>query len=214
VYILSIDLGTSGPKVALVGANGDLAATAARSVATRMIPPDGAEQDPGEIWAAVLSAAKEVLQAAGRAREAVAGITCASQYFSLVPVDREVRPVANLILWMDRRGTAQSHALYARHPDAFETWVEIHGMIPLPSGTDSLSHLLYLQNERPEIHARTFKYLEPVDFLVAKLTGACTSNLCSRCCSPTTAMSRAPRITRASSSGPASMRASCPTWCR
>jgi len=42
VYILSIDLGTSGLKVALVGENGHLAATATRSVHTRMLPPDGA----------------------------------------------------------------------------------------------------------------------------------------------------------------------------
>ena len=84
MYILSIDLGTSGPKVALVGERGDLAATATRSVHTRMLPPDGAEQDPNEIWAAVLSAAKDVLRRAGRAVDTVAGITCDGQYFSIV----------------------------------------------------------------------------------------------------------------------------------
>ena len=67
MYILSIDLGTSGLKVALVGENGDLAATATRSVHTRMLPPDGAEQDADAIWAAVLDAARQVLRAAGGA---------------------------------------------------------------------------------------------------------------------------------------------------
>lgn len=178
MYILAIDLGTSGPKVALVGAGGDIAASASRPVRTHLLPPNGAEQDPDEIWAAVLSAAVQVLRESGRARDTVAGITCDSQYFSIVPVDGDIRPVMNLILWMDGRGRAQSRKLYERHPDALETWVEIHGMMPLPTGTDSLSHILYVQDELPQVHAGTHKYLEPVDFITAKLTGTCTSNLC------------------------------------
>ena len=178
MYILSIDLGTSGLKVALVGESGDLAATATRSVHTHMLPPDGAEQDPDEIWAAVLSALKQVMREAGRSADAIAGIACDSQYFSIVAVDRDIRPTMNLILWMDSRGRAASREIYTRHADAFETWVETHGMMPLPTGTDSLSHILYVQNERPEVHARTHKYLEPVDFIIAKLTGTCTANVC------------------------------------
>ena len=176
--ILSIDLGTSGPKVALVSEDGDLVASATRSVATQLLPSDGAEQDPNQVWDAVLTAAKQVLHDAGKRRSAVAGITVASQYFSIVPVDRQIRPMMNLILWMDKRGAAHSQKLYERHPEAFETWLDIHGMIPLPTGNDSLSHMLYVQAECPEVHARTYKYLEPMDFIIAKLTGECTANIC------------------------------------
>ena len=178
VDILTIDLGTSGPKVALVSEDCDLVTSATRSVQTHLLPSDGAEQDPNQIWAAVLSAAKQVLHEAGKRRSAVAGIACASQYFSIVPVDRQVHPVMNLILWMDKRGAAQSQKLYERHPETFEAWLDIHGMIPLPTGNDSLSHMLYVQEECPEVHARTYKYLEPMDFIIAKLTGECTANVC------------------------------------
>jgi xylulokinase len=178
VDILSIDLGTSGPKVALVSEEGDLVASATRSVSTLLLPSDGAEQDPRQIWATVLSAAKQVLHEAGQRRSAVAGITVASQYFSIVPVDREIQPVMNLILWMDKRGAPHSQKLYERHPEAFETWLDIHGMIPLPTGNDSLSHMLYVQAERPEVHARTYRYLEAMDFIIAKLTGQCSANIC------------------------------------
>ena len=177
MYIVSIDLGTSGLKVALVSDTGDLAAVASRPVHTHMLPPDGAEQDATEIWAAALSAMKQVLHEAG-GRVEVAGITCASQYFSIVPVDRNIQPTGNLILWMDGRGSAQSLELYGRHPEALATWVDIHGMIPLPTGNDSLSHMLWVQQQRPEIHERTYKYLEPMDFIIAKLTGECSSNMC------------------------------------
>ena len=175
-HILSIDLGTSGLKVALVGEDGGLAATATRPVETRVIPPNGAEQDANAIWEAVLDASRQVLREAGCG--AVAGVACDSQYFSIVPVDREMRPTMNLILWMDGRGRPENQKVYERHDEAFETWIEIHGLMPLPTGTDSLSHILYVQNCLPEVHERTHKYLEPVDYLIARLTGECTSNAC------------------------------------
>jgi len=178
VLILSIDLGTSGLKVAVVGADGELVAVATRPIETLLLPPDGAEQDARQIWDTVLSAMRQVAHDAAVDRARIAGITCTSQYFSVVPVDRDLQPTMNLILWMDRRGREQSRQIYARHADAFETWVDIHGMIPLPTGNDSLSHMLWVQENRPEVHERTYKYLEPMDFLIAKLTGDCSSNLC------------------------------------
>ena len=85
-YILAIDLGTSGPKVALVAADGRLAARAVRAVPTQTIPPHGSEQDADLIWQAVLSAAQEVLHTADVPRSAVHGIICDSHYFSLIPL--------------------------------------------------------------------------------------------------------------------------------
>jgi xylulokinase len=178
MFILSIDLGTSGPKVALVNERGDIAAKAVGSLQTRLLPPAGAEQDAEEIWTAVVGATRCALREAAVAAEQIAAVTCAAQYFSVVPVDRDLRPVMNLMLWMDGRGKPHTRRLYEAHPAAFETWLERHGMIPLPSGTDSLSHMLYVRHERPDIYERTFKFLEPVDFIVARLTGSCRANLC------------------------------------
>ena len=178
MYILSIDLGTSGPKVALVSETGDLAASATRAVHTHILSPCGAEQDANAIWAAVLDAATQVLHEAATPRDAVVGISCASQYFSVVPVDRNLQPLMNLIVWMDGRGGPYSRKLYEHHTSAFATWVDIHGMMPLPSGNDSLSHMLFVQYECPRVYERTYKFLEPMDFIIAKLTGTCTSNVC------------------------------------
>jgi xylulokinase len=178
MFILSIDLGTSGPKVALVGEDGDIAACVAGAVQTRTAPAGGAEQDAEEIWSSVVAAMKQVLAEAAVPAERIAAITCSSQYFSVVPVDRELRPVMNLILWMDSRGAKHTRQLYATHPGAFEAWIETAGMMPLPSGSDSLSHMLYVRHERPEVYERTFRFLEPVDFILARLTGTCSSNLC------------------------------------
>jgi xylulokinase len=157
-YILSIDLGSSGPKVALVGDDGAIAASAVRSVRTIMVPPAGAEQDAEEIWSVILDAAAQVVREAGVPADSILGIATASQYFSVVPIDESGLPVANLVLWLDGRGGPYSEALHERQPDAFARWVEINGMPPLPTGNDSLSHTLFIKNERPEIYERASKF--------------------------------------------------------
>jgi xylulokinase len=178
-HVLSIDLGTGGPKVALVGVDGSVAAAATRPVETVRIPPDGAEQDPEAIWEAAADAVREVLWKGGVPVEAIAGVSLASQFSSLVPVDAEGRPVGALILWMDGRGAAAARRLHAAHPEAGARWLEVHGLFPLPSGSDSLSHLLWLREARPEVYGRARAFLEPVDYLAARMTGRCTANPCS-----------------------------------
>lgn len=177
-YILGIDLGTGGPKVSVVGADGELAGSAVRPVKTLALPDGGFEQDPEEIWAAIVAAVREALHAAGHPREAVVGVTCCSQYSSIVPIDERGHPVGNLLPWMDGRGGAHTQKLYGAHPDALLRWVDIAGMPPLPWGSDSLSHMLFLQQERPEVYARAHKLVEPMDFVTARLSGVCAANAC------------------------------------
>ena len=177
-YILSIDLGTGGPKVALVGDDGSIAASALRPVTTEMLGPDAAEQDPEEVWDAIVSAAKQVVHEAGQPRESILGISCTSQYFSIVPIDREGLPVGKMIPWMDGRGSRQTQALYAANPQLAARWIEVTGMPPLPSGNDSLSHMLFIRDELPEVYDRAAKLVEPADYVTTRLTGVCASNAC------------------------------------
>lgn len=177
-YILSIDLGTGGPKVALVAEDGTIAASAIRPVTTLQLGPDAAEQDPEAIWGAIVSAAQQVLHEAGKPADAILAVSCASQYFSIVPIDELGRPVGNMIPWMDGRGGPYTQKLYAAHPEAATRWIELAGMPPLPSGNDSLSHMLFLKNERAEIYERAAKLVEPSDYVTARLTGTCASNPC------------------------------------
>jgi xylulokinase len=177
-HVLAIDLGTSGVKVALVDENGTVAARAGREIRVLLIPPSGAEQETGEIWDAIRSAGQEVVGRAGVPREAIIAVGCTSQYSSIVAVDSEGRPLTNLILWMDGRGGAQSTAIDEHYPGAFGRWVEIHGIPPLRSGVDSLSKMLWVRNEHPQSYERTRCFLEPVDWVLARLTGRFTANVC------------------------------------
>ena len=52
-YVLAVDLGTSGLKVAVVDREGIVRAAAYEPLATRHTPDGGAEQDADEWWRAL-----------------------------------------------------------------------------------------------------------------------------------------------------------------
>jgi hypothetical protein len=54
-------------------------------------------------------------------------------------------------------------------------WIKLTGLVPTHSGVDSLGHVLFIKHERPDIYAKTYKFLEPMDFLTARLTGKITA---------------------------------------
>ena len=49
-YVLAIDLGSGGPKAAIVADSGEVIASAEENITTHMLPNGGAEQDPQEWW--------------------------------------------------------------------------------------------------------------------------------------------------------------------
>ena len=173
---LGIDVGTTNVKTALVRDDGRLAGTGWRPLVTHR---DGevAEQDPEALWAAVVDAAAEATAADPAAAADVVAVGVCSQYSSIVPVDAAGRAVAPLVMYLDQRGTDHSWAILGDHPDAFAVFLERHGIPPVGGGI-SLAHILHFQHDRPDVHAATAAYLEPMDFVGARLTGRITANQC------------------------------------
>lgn len=176
--VLAVDLGTSGIRVAQIDLAGRALGAATRRIPLALGAGGAAEQDPEAIWRALGEAVGEALAGAPGAGARVAMILCGSQYSSLVPVDARGLPLAPLVLYLDARGAPLSRALTARRPELWQLWLERHGMASGGSGADSLAHLLWFAAERPAVHERTHAYLEPMDYLTARLTGRVTANVC------------------------------------
>lgn len=184
-YFLSIDLGTGGPKVAVVNTDGEILGTGQASVETIFLPDGGAEQDPAAVWGAVMGACADALESSGVDRSAVVGVMCASQYSSVIPVDAEGNHTMNMLVWMDQRGAAarlKKETDFPKNADSLWRqfrWLRIHGLPPLSEGIDTLAHMRWIKFARPEVYARTATFLEPMDFVTLKLTGRAAANQCS-----------------------------------
>jgi sugar (pentulose or hexulose) kinase len=60
-YVLAVDLGTSGAKVALIGIDGRVAAWESEPVELIVLPGGGAEQRPEDWWRALVAATRRLL---------------------------------------------------------------------------------------------------------------------------------------------------------
>ena len=182
--ILAIDLGTSNVKTAVVDRKGTLLGTGRGSIETVHTADGGAEQDPERVWQAVLNAADQALASFANRRD-VRGIACASQYSSIVPVDAQGRSTGNMVVWMDKRGAparlAQLPGGERMKPSLLQMgrWLQIHGIPPLASGSDSLAHMRWIKLARPDVYERTATFLEPMDYVTARLSGRRVTNVCS-----------------------------------
>jgi xylulokinase len=169
--VLAIDLGTGGPKVALVGVDGHTLAWRSRPIHTTFVDGGGAEQDPGEMWSAIVAAAHETL-AAVQPRPPIVAVAVTSQYMSIVPVTRDGQPTGPCILWMDTRGGAHSRSLL--NDESFMLVIERHGLMPLPSGADNVAHSHVLQTLHPQAYADADALVEAMDYVTGRIVGRVT----------------------------------------
>jgi xylulokinase len=177
-YILAIDLGTSGPKVALFTTRGEAVDYTYEPTELLLFPDGGAEQSPDGWWEAITKAARRLLEKGTVPADRVVAVSTTAQWSGTVPVDAEGRHLCNGIIWMDSRGLPQVKKM-AGGPVTFEgysipklvRWVRLTAGCPGNSGKDPIAHILWLKHEKPDLYRRTYKFLEPKDYLNLRLTG-------------------------------------------
>jgi xylulokinase len=184
-YVVAVDLGTSGAKVAIATTSGRIVAHDSEPVALLLGAGGAAEQDP-ESWYGAIRAAVHRLLARGVAPvAAIEAISVTAQWMGTVAVDSAGRAVGNAIIWMDSRGAPYSRRITGGHPHAPGTgynalklrrWVRATGGLPSRTGKDPVGHILWLMHERPEIYRSARTFLDVPDFLNLRLTGrACAA---------------------------------------
>ncbi|RPJ26840.1 MAG: xylulose kinase [Chloroflexi bacterium] len=177
-FILAIDLGTSGPKVALFSTQGELVGSEFEETQLILLPDGGAEQSPGEWWLAIQKAIRRLLARGLVRNEEIIAIAFTGQWSGTVPVDEAGNALSNAIIWMDSRGSPYVQQIVSG-PLQIQgyglgkllKWIQISGGIPANAGKDPTAHILYLKHVHPEIYEHTYKFLEPVDYLGLCLTG-------------------------------------------
>ena len=182
-HILAIDLGTSGVKLALVTVDGRITKSATEPLPLHLLPGGGAEQRPDDWWDAIVRATRRVMTASDVPAERVVGVNAGTQWSGTVPVDAAGRPLTNAVIWMDSRGAPQIRRIVRGFPmvegyglGKLLRWIRRTGGAPGHSGKDPIAHILFLQDEFPEVHERTHRYLEPRDWLNFRLTGRFVSS--------------------------------------
>lgn len=182
-YVLTIDLGTSGPKVALFDENISCIDYAFKEVELILSEGGGAEQRPSDWTEAISYCIVSLLQKNGIPATDILAINCSSQWSGTIPLDAEGTPLHNAIIWMDSRGADEVKNQVGGFPevegyriDNIIEFIRLTGGAPGKTGKDPVGHILYLKHRLPHVYAKANKVVEPKDYLNFWLSGKLISS--------------------------------------
>ncbi|MGE5292477.1 MAG: aminotransferase class V-fold PLP-dependent enzyme [Micromonosporaceae bacterium] len=85
-HALAVDLGTSGPKVALIAADGTVAARETGTVKLHLGPGGAAEQDPDDWWQSITGTVRAMMARSVVRRDAIVAVAVTAQWSGTVAV--------------------------------------------------------------------------------------------------------------------------------
>ncbi len=181
-YILAHDVGTSGTITSLVelGEKSEpIKIIAHEETEYNLILPQEnyAEQDPQVWWKAIIENVAAIVKKTGVTSDQIRAIIHSSQMLGCMPVDKTGKPLMNCMIWMDTRAAKQTLKLWdvrttwaiLKHIRRVWNFLKITGAGPMTR--DMYSKILWVKEERPNIYADTYKFLDSIDWLLLKSTG-------------------------------------------
>ncbi|TBL78259.1 gluconokinase [Paenibacillus thalictri] len=166
-YIIAADLGTTSTKTLVIDRDGRVLASHSIEYPLHTPKPDIAEQDPDEIFRALVGAIGGVVAKSGISADQVLCVSFSSAMHSLIAVDRELNPLTQCITWADNRAAGYETILKQEHNGHqiyLNTGTPIHPMSPLLK-------LMWMKDNRPDLHDTAFKFLGIKEYIFAKLFG-------------------------------------------
>ncbi len=164
-YLIAHDLGTTGNKATLFNTDGELIKSTTYSYNTNFFNSTWAEQNPEDWWSAVCECNKKLLE--GINKSEVVGLAFSGQMMGCVIVDKSGEAIRPAIIWADQRAQEQEEYLrnQMREFDFYKTTG--HKI----SASYSLEKLMWIRDNEPENFEKTFKMLQPKDYIICRLTG-------------------------------------------
>jgi len=120
--ILALDQGTTSSRAIVFDHAGNALGIAQQELTQIYPQPGWVEQDPEEIWSTQIATARAALAQSGVAAQDIAGIGITNQRETTVLWERATgRPLANAIVWQDRRTASLCEQLRAQGLEALFT---------------------------------------------------------------------------------------------
>ncbi len=172
--LLGLDIGTTATKAVLFDLAGHELVAAEKNYPLSTPRAGWAEQDPEDVWQAVISVLQDVVNKAGSDKKILA-LALAAQSGSLIPARADGTAVYPMITWLDSRTEALVKEWQAAGVEEtvrqLSGWL-LHPGLPLPN-------IAWLRRFRPDTFAEVERFLGVLDFLNHRLTGTFCADLSS-----------------------------------
>jgi gluconokinase len=166
-YALGVDIGTTATKAVLFDGNGRIVARHSVEYPLLAPQPQAAEQDPEQIFHAVIAAMKTAIESSRIDARHLACVSFSCAMHSLIAVDGDGQPLTQCITWADNRSAPwaerikrelDGHAIYLR------TGTPIHPMAPL-------AKLFWLRETEPQLFATAARFISIKEYVFHRFFG-------------------------------------------
>ncbi len=173
-YLLGIDIGTSSCKATVFAPDGTAVVSASASYPVYYPKSGWAEQDPADWWNGACEALRLIRESGKVQPEEIAGIGIDGQSWSAVALDSAGQTLTRTPIWMDTRASAICERL--NHEIGEDRIFAVSGNRLQASYTTP--KVLWYQENMPGVYEQTQKILQCNGYLVYRLTGAITQDIC------------------------------------
>ncbi|MEN0664905.1 gluconokinase [Caldifermentibacillus hisashii] len=164
-YYVGVDIGTTSTKAVLFGEHGKVIQMQHVEYPLYSPAPSIAEQDPDEIFQAVLHSIREVIRQAAIDSAKIQLVSFSSAMHSLILVDDKGKPLTRCITWADSRATKWADKI-KKELNGLEiykrTGTPIHPMSPL-------AKITWLKSDHHELFAKASKFIGIKEYVFYKL---------------------------------------------
>ncbi len=172
MYLLGIDLGTTGCKSMVFDEHGKILGSDYIEY-DLIITQEGIEQDAHVWWDNVKQTIKNSMEDSGVDSKKIEALSVSSQGIAFVPVNQKGETLYNAISWLDNRSTKEVEIILSKHSP--EEMFYNTGKNVLPCYV--LPQLMWMKSNRPEVYNKTYKFLMAHDYIIYQLTGKMITDL-------------------------------------
>jgi sugar (pentulose or hexulose) kinase len=166
IYFLAIDNGTQSVRALIFDEFGTEIAKARVPIEPYFSEqPNYAEQHADYYWQKLTEACQKLWQSCEIKPEQIAGVSLATQRYTMICLDKDKQPLRPAIVWMDLR-RAETHNIGFLHP-----LTKLIGMGELVKDAQQKARCNWLAQNEPEIWAQTAHYVNLSAYLTYQLVG-------------------------------------------
>lgn len=165
IYFASLDIGTSGVKALIVNQSGKVKAIAYRAYPSEYPKSGWFEQDVIIMWEKICEVARESVYKANIPIKDIKSLGISSQRGTFIPVDKQLKPLMNSIVWADTRADKELDIILTKISK--ERYHEITGVYP--SAVWSYAKIKWFIDNRQDLFTKTYKILNGQEYFLSKL---------------------------------------------
>jgi D-ribulokinase len=182
-YLLGIDVGTGSARAGVFMTDGTLVGTDSCAIGMHR-DGDIVEQSSEDIWQAVVQAVRgavyhakiEPAQVCGVGFDATCSLVVLGPGGAPLPVGDPEHPERNIMVWMDHRALDQAERINATGHRVLDY---VGGRISPEMETPKL---LWLKENRPDVYAAAWQFMDLTDYLTWRATGDLARSICTVTC--------------------------------